>query len=136
MAMFTIYDPATGKIHMPVEAPDLATVVANCPEHMSITEGWFEEASHFIDGAGQGQPRPIIPGPSEPDLDLVVRWLSPPPGFRAVVYDLWTVPPTLLIDTDLALPDCGLRFTYGGAQFRVDLTANYPWLPSSWEVTT
>ena len=128
---YSIFDEANGKILMAMDVPSLDDAIANLQPGQLLVEGWYDGATHYVFG-GAITPRPSIPQPVE-DGNFR-RWSDPPPGLAARVYDLWIDPPHLLVDTPLSAPDCGLHLAQGGAGYRIDLTADFPWLPITLEV--
>lgn len=133
MPQFSMFEEATGRIVMAMEVPSAEDAIANLtPGHLLIA-GHYDGETHYIVGGDVPTLRPTIPAPIQ-DGHLL-SWADPPEGLTARVYDLWIEPPHLLIDTLLSAPDAGLNLVAGGNDYRIDLTASFPWLPRSMEVT-
>ena len=129
----SIFDLVTGQILKSGQFSDLAEAALNCPEGTAMIEGEYDtNAYSIVDGAAVL--RPVIPNPVQEGH--LLTWPDPPLGFAARVYDTWTVPPHLLVDTPLSAPDCGLLLVEGGNTYKIDLTADFPWVPTSLEVST
>ena len=128
---FSIFEEATGEILMAMEVPTIEAATDNLRPGQLLVEGFFDGANHYV-AAGVVTPRPTIPQPT-PDGNFL-RWSDPPPGLTARVFDLWIDPPHLLVDTPLSAPDCGLHLAQGGAGYRIDLAADFPWLPRILEI--
>lgn len=133
---FTFYYTDTGEIAGTVDVPSLADAIPNAPAGTAVVSGAVNKDTHYFDAEGIPVARPDIPDPTAPDNDMVIRWTFPPPGFKVKVYDEWTAPPTLLIETPLSAPNCGLQFTLPYSKFIVEMTADFPWIPRTIEVNT
>lgn len=129
---YSIFEEATGKILMAMEVPTIEAAMDNVQDGQLLIEGWYDGATHYVTPDDEPALRPTIPQPVE-DGNFR-RWPDPPPGLTARVFDLWIDPPHLLVDTPLTAPDCGLHLAQGGAGYRIDLTADFPWLPLTVEV--
>ena len=131
--VFTAFDPATGAVISNMTASTLDDALLNLgPGHLLI-EGFHDGETHYIAGGNVPTLRPTIPAPAQEGQ--LLTWETPPPGLTALVYDLWTEPPHQLAETPLSAPDCGIFFVEAGA-YRLDLTADFPWLPLSVEVSS
>ena len=128
---YSVFQESTGQILMAMDVPTTDDAIANLQPGQLLVEGMADGATHYVSG-GAITPRPTIPVPTE-DGNFR-RWSDPPPGLTARVYDLWTDPPHLLVDTPLSAPDCGLHLAQGGAGYRIELTADFPWRPLTLEI--
>lgn len=128
----SIFDAASGRILKSGTFADIDEAAANCPDGSGMIEGEFDP-NEFSVLDGMAVPRMVIPAPIR-DGHLL-SWPDPPPGLAARVYDLWIVPPHLLADTPLSGPDCGLYLVEGGSSYRIALSADFPWLPRTMEVS-
>ena len=129
---FTVFEKTTGRIGLKMEVPSADDAIANLQPGQLLVEGLYDGAAWYIAAGGTPTPRPEIPQPAQDGNFL--RWPDPPPGLRSKVHDLWIDPPHLLVDTPLTAPDCGLHLPEAGAGYRIDLSADFPWLPITLEV--
>jgi len=116
------WDTSDPQIPPPANAGEM---VVGAPPEATIED-------HYYDGVAI-VPRPTIPEPVQ--SGRLFSWADPPEGLSARVYDLWIEPPHLLIDTPISAPDAGLYLVEAGNDYRIDLTASFPWLPRSMEVS-
>ncbi len=133
MLQFSMFEAATGRIIMAMEVPSVEDAIANLsPGHLLIA-GRHDGETHYIAGGNVPTSRPTVPAPVQ--SGRMFSWADPPVGLTAQVYDLWIQPPHLLIDTLISAPDAGIYLVDPGNDYRIDLTAGFPWLPRSMEVS-
>lgn len=126
---YSIFDLTNGKYRRTIEAPDWDNIAINYDAGTEIAvEGICTDAEYYNGSAIVT--RPTIPEPQVIGGDDHLRgWASPPPGLHAKVYDTYGEPPILLIDTPLSAPDCALYLVQGGVDYLIELTADFPYLP-------
>lgn len=130
---FSAFDETTGEIVMAMEVPEVENALENLASGQLLIGGYYDGAVWYVGPEGDPILRPTIPAPVQEGQ--LLTWETPPPGLTALVYDLWTEPPHQLAETPLSAPDCGIFFVEAGA-YRLDLTADFPWLPLSMEVSS
>lgn len=133
---YAYVDAASGRINAILQwdtndpqVPPLANpgelVIGAPPE--ATNEGHYYDGTAII-------PMPLVPEPVVSDGGHRMDWADPPVGLTARVYDLWIQPPHLLAEALISAPDAGLYLVAGGNDYRIDLTADFPWLPRTLEV--
>ena len=130
---FSVFDAADGRIQMAMEVPTANDAIGNLQPGQLLVEGLYDGDLWYVAEGGIPTPRPVIPAPVQDDH--LLSWADPPAGLSARVYDLWIVPPHLLIETPLSAPDCGLHLISGGTTYRIELSAAFPWRDLVMEVT-
>lgn len=131
--LFSLFEESTGRILMAMEVPAVEDALLNLESGQLLIEGRYDGETHYVAGGNVPTARPVVPEPVQ-DGHLF-GWPDPPPGLTARVYDLWITPPHLLVDTPLSAPDCALYLVEGGNNYRIELSADFPWLPRVMEVS-
>ena len=134
---YAYVDGASGRINVILQWDTNNPQVPPPPNPGELVIGAPPEATtddHYYDGTVI-VPMPFVPEPAISENGHRMDWADPPAGLIARVYDLWIDPPHLLIDTALSAPECALYLVEGGVNYRVELSASFPWLPRVMEVS-
>lgn len=132
---YAYVDSVSGRINIMLTAETNTPPPPNPGEIVVETSEDALPETHYYNGSAIVT-RPTIPEPQVIGGDDHLRgWASPPPGLRAKVYDTYGEPPILLIDTPLSAPDCALYLVQGGVDYLIELTADFPYLPISVNVS-